>query len=93
MDSIPLFLGILLVPMYVGEEPSIGEWTMGNIKLLPPLGRRVVARNLLFLFFCKWVVALDSDLKRVNTGNLGALEECVVVHIHQNTGVPRGSPV
>ena len=51
MDSIPLFLGILLVPMYVGEEPSIGEWTMGNIKLLPPLGRRVVAPNLLFFWF------------------------------------------
>ena len=40
MGSIPLFLGILLVPMYVGEEPSIGEWTIGNIKLLPTLGRR-----------------------------------------------------
>ena len=58
MGSIPRFLCVRLVRMYVGEEPSIGEWTLGNIKLLPPLGRRVVARNLLFLFFCKWVVAL-----------------------------------
>ena len=56
--SIFLLLGVSLVQMYVYEVPSIGEWTPGNIKLLPPLGRRVTTRNFLFLFFCKWVVAL-----------------------------------
>ena len=49
--SIFLFLGVSLVRMDTGEEPSIGEWTLGNMKLLPPLGRRVVAPNLLFFWF------------------------------------------
>ena len=91
MGGISRFLCVRLVWMYVGEEPSIGEWTMGNIKLLPPLGRRVVAPNLLFLFvFANGRSHSYGDPKRVNTGNIGALEERVAVHIHQTTGVPRG---
>ena len=49
--SIFLLLGVFLVQMYVDEEPSIGEWTTGNIKLLPPLGRRVTTRNFQFCIF------------------------------------------